>query len=153
MRLQKFLEHVLANGLTFKVKETKKTILIESYSEEKLKLDSWISMNKFYSYDDAESTLKGLIDEDEYELLTNDKPVIFIDKIGVKKSIQRIGIGSNLLDKCFEVALNKNINIILLNAFPLDDSITPEKLVNWYKKRGFKLIKSIGKNNLMIKRL
>ena len=67
MRLQKFLEHVLANGLTFKVKETKKTILIESYSEEKLKLDSWISMNKFYSYDDAESTLKGLIDEDEYE--------------------------------------------------------------------------------------
>lgn len=91
----------------------------------------------------------GLISDEIYDDITDGKPYVFIKNIKVLPTNQKSGIGTLLLKKSIEISKELKTNLIMLNASNIGKEIPMDKLIMWYKKNGFNLIKKTGNNMVM----
>ncbi len=88
-------------------------------------------------------------DDDEVAFVSLDlypvamkKPFV-IYELFVTRECRERGVGTQVLEMIEATAMEKGYRSIILKPKPLDKDITEERLVAWYKKRGF----TLGPNN------
>lgn len=96
---------------------------------------------------------QGYMEEEIYDDIFGYKPLVYIEHVKVNKEYQKSGIGSKLLNFTIDwIKSNLDTKIIALNASPIEKQIPLTKLVEFYKKSGFKSVEQRGNNVVMIKR-
>jgi len=100
-------------------------------------------------YNSYEFEFKDLISEEKYDSLFEDKPVVFITHLFVDKKYRNTGVASTLLEKLLNKMKEDRYSYFYLNASPLTFDTNLTDLIRFYKKFGFKILLSQGKNCLM----
>jgi GNAT superfamily N-acetyltransferase len=113
------------------------------------------SITFIYSYPDKLwYHFQGYMQEEVYEDIFGYKPLVYIEHVKVNKIYQKSGIGSKLLNFTLDwIKSNLDAKTIALNASPIEKQIPLTKLVEFYKKAGFKSIEQRGNNASMFKRI
>ena len=86
-----------------------------------------------------------------------DDYIVMITDVSVDENYQRIGLGAELMKKCLK-SIKKQypfIKVVILNASPtgIRNKIPLNKLVEFYKRFGFKEFAPEGNNVVMVKNL
>lgn len=64
------------------------------------------------------------------------EPSIYVESLIVKKSDRGTGVGTSLLNKVKDLA-DKNSIPVVLDAYPVNSTMSIDQLVKWYENRGF----------------
>jgi GNAT superfamily N-acetyltransferase len=151
MTIQKFFEH----GLNIKFKTTHQDenyTMTASINEEQFGV---ITFQFISSPESGWYWFEGDIDEDDYFDMVAGSFAI-IEHIEIKPLEQKSGIGTALLNRALDYCKTKfRVNLVFLNASSrtLGNEIPQRKLVEWYKKMGFVVLKDQGSNSIMFKKL
>ena len=112
-----------------------------------IKFDYATHSDKLWNY------FQGYIDEDMYDDIFGSKPLVYIRVVKIDPKYQKSGIGSKLLQFTLDwIKSNLDTKIVALNASPIEKQIPLTKLVEFYKKAGFKSVEQRGNNVFMFKR-
>ena len=79
-----------------------------------------------------------------YELLKNAKTCCYISRFAVKQQYRKTGLGIDLIKMAIEIAAKTGTDMILLHSAACN-----ENMVDFYGKRGFKLIDSENSRGYM----
>ena len=91
-----------------------------------------------YMYDNYEF-FQNNYNETEYNSLFPDNKLVYVENVYIEKEYRNYGFATSMMKKLFEVNGYKHI---LLNAKSNKESdIAQDKLVKWYNKLGFIVVK------------
>ena len=79
--------------------------------------------------------------------------ISIVEDLKVKPEHRNIGVGKTLMKDCEEVAKQSGSQAILLNAHPMNDSLSKENLVKFYETCGFKILQDDGQSAIMLKEI
>jgi GNAT superfamily N-acetyltransferase len=94
------------------------------------------------------------MEEEVFDDVFGYKPLVYISVVKIDSEYQKSGIGNKLLQFTLDwIKSNLDAKTIALNASPIEKQIPLTKLVEFYKKAGFKSIEQRGNNVVMFKRI
>lgn len=103
-----------------------------------------------YMYDNYEF-FQNNYNETEYNSLFPDNKLVYVENVYIEKEYRNYGFATSMMKKLFEVNGYKHI---LLNAKSNKESdIAQDKLVKWYNKLGFIVVKKSDRYTEMQKEL
>ena len=106
---------------------------------------------EFEYMDDNYDFFQNNYSETEYKSLFPDNKLVYVENVYIEKEYRNYGFATSMMKKLFEVNGYKHI---LLNAKSDKESdIAQDKLVNWYNKLGFIVVKKSDRYTEMWKEL